>query len=142
MDGLQAAILKVKLRYLEKWINCRQQHAARYDELLESKTKLIKITNHPNSSHVYHLYVILCDSRDQVLNRLADSGIGAGVHYPVPLHKQPACNAMIIPNYGLPNTEFLAGRVLSLPIYPQMRIDQQDRVVKTLEQILNDREES
>lgn len=120
MDGLQAGILLVKLKHLKQWTASRQAHAARYDALLKDIPK-IKLPNaKPNASHVYHLYVIQIDNRDKVMEHLKQSGIAASIHYPVPLHLQPAFGYLGYKIGDFPVAEEIAGRILSLPMYPEL----------------------
>jgi dTDP-4-amino-4,6-dideoxygalactose transaminase len=119
IDEIQAAILRVKLRYLERWNALRRQHALRYDELL-ADTPLIRPELTTDGSHVYHQYVIRTPRRDQVRRFLAQRGIGAGVHYPIPVHLQPACRDLGYGAGDLPRTEQAAREVLSLPMYPEL----------------------
>ncbi len=119
LDALQAAILRVKLRHLERWTEQRRDHAGRYRELL-SGTSITTPVEADGRRHVYHLYVIRSGARDPLLAGLRDSGIGVGVHYPIPLHRQPAYAAIGYANVSLPETERAAAEVLSLPMYPEL----------------------
>jgi dTDP-4-amino-4,6-dideoxygalactose transaminase len=126
LDALQAAILSVKLRYLEGWTQARRRIAARYTAGL-AETSLELPIERPGARHVYHLYVVRSRRRDQLLRALNDAGVGAGIHYPVPLHRQPAYREMA--GLSFPNTERAASEILSLPIFPEMRDDQLDYVI-------------
>lgn len=126
LDSLQAAILSVKLAHLESWTESRRRIAARYSEALGS-TALRTPTERPGARHVYHLYVIRALERDRLLRALAEAGIGAGIHYPVPLHRQPAYSELA--GLSFPETERAAAEVLSLPIYPEMEEAQIDYVI-------------
>ena len=130
LDALQAAILKVKLRYLGGWLEARRQHAHRYNNLLKD---LPVQTPVEKFGHVYHLYVIQCEDRDGLANALRAKGIETGIHYPIPLHLQPCFRGL--PTAGLgksPITERLSNRILSLPIFPELTAGQQDRVAGAL----------
>ncbi|MDY6875227.1 MAG: DegT/DnrJ/EryC1/StrS family aminotransferase [Chloroflexota bacterium] len=123
LDALQAAILGTKLPHLEDWTASRRAHACRYTELL-SYSDVVTPHESPDARHVYHLYVIRTSQRDDLLAHLKEKGIGAGVHYPIPLHRQPA---YVKSGYGdvvLPITERVAAEVLSLPMYPELTDDQ------------------
>jgi dTDP-4-amino-4,6-dideoxygalactose transaminase len=120
MDGLQAGILLVKLKYLKEWTRKRQEHAACYTDLLKGTAHLTLPTVRPNASHVYHLYVIQCNNRDKVMEHLKNKGIAASIHYPVPLHLQPAFQYLGHRKGDFPVTEHAAERVLSLPMYPEL----------------------
>lgn len=119
LDGLQAAILAAKLPYLETWTAKRRAHARLYDELL-SDTTVITPHESPDVRHVFHLYVIRTPRRDEVLAHLKSKGINAGVHYPIPLHRQPAYIKQGYGDISLPVTEQVAQEVLSLPMYPEL----------------------
>lgn len=123
IDALQAAILKAKLPYLESWTEARRSHARLYDELL-SGCDVITPYHSPEVRHVYHLYVIRTRRRDQVLSHLKEKGIGAGIHYPTPLHRQPAYLKEGYGDISLPVTEEVASEVLSLPMYPELTPEQ------------------
>jgi dTDP-4-amino-4,6-dideoxygalactose transaminase len=127
MDALQAAVLRVKLRYLDEWNNQRRELARRYNEGLAG---LPVDCPAEKFGHVYHLYVIQCDERDKLSDFLKERGISAGLHYPVPLHLQPCMKDSPVWGEGaFPVTEKAASRILSLPIYPGMTNDQQDRII-------------
>jgi len=133
MDALQAAILNTKLFHLDEWTTLRRQHAADFNRLL-SETQLIIPYESPNGRHVYHLYVVRTKQRDQLLDYLKSRGIGAGIHYPIPLHRQPAFLKL---NYGsiqLPITEQIANEVLSLPLYPELKDEQIHYVASTIQE--------
>ena len=136
LDGLQAAILRVKLRHLADWNDARRRVAGWYDVMLEGNNRVRRPAVHPDGQHVFHLYVIEVDDRDRVLSDLQARGIGAGVHYPVPLHEQPAYSDRHIDGNALPVTTKSARRILSLPIYPEMERAQAERVVKTLNELV------
>jgi dTDP-4-amino-4,6-dideoxygalactose transaminase len=123
LDELQAAILRVKLRHLDDDNARRRTIARRYDEAL-SATPVVR----DNVEHVYHLYVITHDRRDALQQHLRERGIGALVHYPVPVHKQPAYAT----TDSLPNTERAAATVLSLPMYPELTSEDQEQVINAV----------
>jgi dTDP-4-amino-4,6-dideoxygalactose transaminase len=127
LDALQAAILRVKLRHLERWTELRREHARRYAELLAGTT-VAKPEEASGRRHVYHLYVVRSPRRDALLAHLREQGIGAGVHYPIPLHRQRAYLAQGYSDVVLPETERAAAEVLSLPMYPELT-DSQLRAV-------------
>lgn len=132
MDGLQAAILRVKLRHLSDWTAARRGAAQRYDDLFAHIPVITPIARDDRGEHVYHLYVVEIPDRNAVLTKLNDADIGAGVHYPIPLHRQPAYSHLEIEDDGLPVTDRLAGRILSLPLFPEISEDQVDYVAKIL----------
>jgi dTDP-4-amino-4,6-dideoxygalactose transaminase len=133
IDTLQAAILLAKLRHLAAWTAERQRIAARYDELLaDLEGEIVLPYVHPAAEAVWHLYVIRTQQRDALLEHLNHSGIGAGIHYPTPLHLQPAYADLGYACGDLPITEAVADTCLSLPIFPEMTDAQQKQVVTSI----------
>ena len=129
LDAIQAAILGVKLRTLTADNARRQTIAARYDAGLAGLPLAVPVRR-PNATHVFHQYVIRLAERDALRNRLRASGVGTGIHYPVPVHRQPAYSGRLTcgPS-GLGVTERAASQILSLPIYPQLMDEAVDRVI-------------
>jgi dTDP-4-amino-4,6-dideoxygalactose transaminase len=124
---LQAAVLSVKLRHLDDWNAARRERAARYDSGLRGvQTPTVR----PHSEHVYHLYVVRAEHRDDLRAHLADGGVGTGVHYGLPVHLQPAYQSLGLGPGSLPATERAASEVLSLPLYPELTSDEIDRVIQ------------
>jgi len=119
LDELQAAILRVKLRYLDESNARRREIAASYCRAFAG-SDLIVPRDHPG--HVYHQYVIRSSDRDALQMRLRDRGVGTLIHYPAPVHLQPAYRG--IEHGPLPNTERIVKEILSLPMYPELDIDQ------------------
>ncbi len=139
IDTLQAAILAVKLRRLEEWTSARRRLAARYTALLaDLEGEIVLPFVHPEANPVWHLYVIRTQQRDALLTHLNQHGIGAGVHYPTPLHLQPAYADLGYRRGALPITEEVADTCLSLPIYPEMADAQQEYVVATIRAFFGD----
>ena len=130
MDGIQGAVLEVKLRRLNAWVAERRAIAKKYNALLPSTVK--KPRELKWNKHSYHLYVIETDRRDALLNYLKSRGIEAGIHYPVPLHKQKACVKLGCRKSRLPVTECAARRVLSLPLFPEMKNGEVKSIVGTV----------
>lgn len=132
LDEMQAAFLRVKLPHLEKWNEARRQVAARY--LSEIKNPLIKLPL-PTSEeyeHIYHVFVIRCDKRDELEKYLLDNGIHTVKHYPIPMHMQGAYADLHIAEGALPIAEEISQTVLSIPMYYGMRDDQVDYVINKL----------
>lgn len=117
LDSLQAAVLRVKLRHLDRWNAIRRERAERYRELL-SETELVLPTVSDGIEHVFHLFAIECHDRDAVLQRLREQGIDAGIHYPIPIHLQPAFGEHCVVPRPLPEAERSAKELLSLPLCP------------------------
>ncbi|HVC77012.1 MAG TPA: DegT/DnrJ/EryC1/StrS family aminotransferase [Candidatus Micrarchaeaceae archaeon] len=136
MDGIQAAVLRVKLARLNEWNQRRRLLAARYRFLLEDLPEVQAVAASVGEP-VYHMFVIECDERDEVKQRLHELGIATGVHYPIPLHLQRAfANASGMDRGSLPVTENAAGRILSLPMFPEMADSDVDRVVAALSDVV------
>lgn len=139
LDELQAAILRIKLRHLDKWNAQRSEIAKLYNELLiDSRLdEFIKLPIEKDyAKHVYHLYVIRTQKRDKLKEWLMNKGISTGIHYPIPIHKQKAYNA-IINNTKLPITESVAEEVLSLPMFPQLIHDEIKYVVNSIKEFVH-----
>ena len=132
LDTLQAAVLRAKLPHLSEWNAARRRIAARYDELLAGENRIQLPSTQARAEHVFHLYVVQVDERERVRQHLNDRGIGAGVHYPVPVHEQPAFRSLGYAPDDLPHASRVAKRVLSLPIYPEMTQAQVERVARAL----------
>ncbi len=138
LDELQAAILRVKLDHLDRWNARRRYIAIHYTNRLTPLAEEGLITlpyTVPDNVHVYHLYVVRVPNRDHVRQTLADAGIGTGIHYPVPIHQQPAYRDAY-PGLHLPETERAAGEILSLPLHPHLSPGDADRVIDALEAAL------
>ena len=133
LDAIQAGILRTKLRYLAKWNEQRRECARVYDELLADSVAAATVPHVPAWSRpVYHLYVVRTASRDALQEHLAQVGIGTGIHYPIPIHLQPACAHMGWSRGDFPVTEEVAGQILSLPMFPGLSPANQRRVVEAL----------
>lgn len=128
LDELQAAILRVKLRYLETWNARRRAIAARYAEALADLPDLMLPREQPWAYHVYHLYVVRTPRRDALQQHLQAHGVGTQVHYPVPVHLQEAYQDLGYRPGALPETERAAREILSLPLYPELTDAQVDHV--------------
>jgi dTDP-4-amino-4,6-dideoxygalactose transaminase len=121
LDELQAALLRVKLPHLERWNTERRKIASVYDELLSSSSVSPPV---PDDGHAYHLYVVTTPSRDALREHLGSVGIDSQVHYPTPVHQQPAYRQGVRSAGSLATTEELANEVLSLPVHPGLRDSQ------------------
>ena len=143
LDNLQAAVLNVKLPYLEKWNGDRNLAAQHYNTLLEplKHRGIVPIANHSSSRHIYHLYVIRVTEkspidRNTLQEKLAQEGIQTGIHYPVPCHLQPAYQNLGNPG-DFPHTETLCQQILSLPMYPGLSNIQIEQVARAIGRSLN-----
>jgi dTDP-4-amino-4,6-dideoxygalactose transaminase len=119
MEGMQGSILRVKLRHLEQWTEARRGHAVEYRRLLQDSGVEIPIEA-PYARHVYHVYAIRTQDRVTLQRTLQSNGIGTGIHYPVPVHMQPAYEDAAYGPGDFPHAERAANEVLSLPMYPEM----------------------
>jgi len=137
LDAIQAGFLNVKLNYVSRWNEQRQIIAAHYDDtfLTWPNVRPIEVDQHNVSSR--HLYVIHISDRDGLMKHLKSDGIGAGLHYPIPLHLQPCYNHLDYTINDFPNAEKLAKELISLPIFPGMSIAQADRVIASLKAFLS-----
>lgn len=132
LDTLQAAILGVKLAYMDEWNEARRAVAAKYDAALSEFAWMTLPSEIAGGRHIYHLYVIQCARREELRRYLSDNGIGVGIHYPVPLHLQPAFRALGYGAGDFPVAERLADSILSIPMYPEITVAQQRRIVQTI----------
>lgn len=131
LDELQAAVLRVKLRYLEQWNAARQAHARVYTEQLRGVVGAVPLVR-PGASHVFYVYVVQVQERDRFRTALEQEGIATGIHYPIPIHLQPACARYGYERGMLPVTEDVTKRIVSLPMYPELTTEQIQRVVNTV----------
>jgi dTDP-4-amino-4,6-dideoxygalactose transaminase len=132
LDTLQAVVLSAKLRRLAEWNAARQAAARRYDQLLAGVSDAITPRVLDGNEHVWHLYVVRVPDRDRVIKELHTAGIGAGIHYPVPVHLSAAFASLGYGDGAFPVAERAAREVLSLPLFPQISPAQQERVVSVL----------
>lgn len=131
LDELQAAILRVKLPYLGGWTRRRGEIADRYREALAGG-RIRPPARIPGTTHAMHLFVVECDDRESLARSLAGAGIATAVHYPLPVHRQPAYAGRIRGADRLPVTEALSERVLTLPMFPELTDRQVDRICVAL----------
>jgi dTDP-4-amino-4,6-dideoxygalactose transaminase len=132
LDTLQAVVLSAKLRRLAGWNAARRDAAARYDALLSDVADIILPRTLDGNEHVWHLYVVRVQDRDRVLKELHAAEIGAGIHYPVPIHLTPAFTGLGYSGGAFPNAERAAGELLSLPFFAEITASQQERVASVL----------
>ena len=124
MDGLQGAVLRVKLKYLPAWNESRRKNAGLYSSLLTDMDEITLPSEMDYARHVYHLYVIRTRRRDDLKSYLAERGIECGIHYPVPIHLQEAYRHFGIRNGTFPVAEKCAEEFLSLPMFPELTEEQ------------------
>jgi dTDP-4-amino-4,6-dideoxygalactose transaminase len=131
LDEIQAAVLRVKLRRLDEWNEARRRNAERYDALLADSSVITPIEAQ-YARHVYHLYVIRSSHRDELQTYLGERGVATGIHYPVPVHQQPAWRSVSRSRTNLPVTERYADEILSLPMYPELDASSIDYVAECI----------
>lgn len=123
IDTLQAAVLKVKMRHLDRWTEARQRNTARYTQLFEEMQTPVglPVVTEYQTRHVFNQYTIRCERRDELKAYLAAQGIGTEIYYPLPLHRQECFAELSYEEGDLPESEKLAGEALSLPVYPELK---------------------
>jgi len=134
MDGLQGAVLRIKLRRLEEWTARRRELAALYSELLAG-TNVELPEDDPADSCVYHVFAVYLDERDAVQSALAERGIATGIHYPVPIHLQAPYRWLGFERGAFPHAERACDRELSLPFFPEMSDEQVRHVAAVLTEV-------
>jgi dTDP-4-amino-4,6-dideoxygalactose transaminase len=131
LDGIQAAVLNVKLKYIDSWNAKRRKNAAFYDDIFAgSPVKTPKIDE--NNVSIYHQYTVAVPHRDRLQKFLADNNIGSAIFYPQPLHLQECFSELGYRQGDLPVTERICGEVLSLPVYPELSQEQIEYVAGTV----------
>ena len=133
MEGIQGAILRVKLRHLEAWTRARIAHAAAYDHRLDAQGVVRPASPRGGERHVYHVYAVRVRRRDAVRQAMVEAGIGVGMHYPIPVHLQPTFAELGYRPSAFPVAEAFAGETLSLPLFGEMTEAQRDSVCAALE---------
>jgi dTDP-4-amino-4,6-dideoxygalactose transaminase len=134
MDGIQGAILRVKLRHLEGWTEARRARAARYDRLL-ADSEFETPAPATDGRHVYHIYAVRHSRRDELQADLGDRGIQTGIHYPIPVHLLPAYSDLGYRAGDFPHSERAADEILSLPMFPELSDGQIDEIGGVLQQV-------
>jgi dTDP-4-amino-4,6-dideoxygalactose transaminase len=137
LDTMQAAVLRVKLRHLDDWNSARQQVARQYGDRL-AHLPIVTPYSPDWAEHIYHLYVIRTKDRDALQNYLNQAGIATGLHYPIPIHLQPAYPELGYQEGDFPITERYAKEILSLPMYPELTSDAVGYVANTIEAFLEE----
>ncbi|MFN0157978.1 MAG: DegT/DnrJ/EryC1/StrS family aminotransferase [Bacteroidota bacterium] len=137
MDGIQGAVLGVKLQYLDQWTEARRKHARTYSQKLQGVGDLILPKESPNARHVYHLYVVQTRFRDALQAHLTEKGVSTGLHYPIPLHLQEAYKDLGYVQGQFPVTEQVAQHGLSLPMFAELTDDQIGYVVDSIKEFFD-----
>jgi dTDP-4-amino-4,6-dideoxygalactose transaminase len=136
MDGLQGAILSVKLKYLNGWNEARRRNARLYNELLGTTDGVVIPLESQDNRHVYHIYAIRVPHRDSLISTLAEKDIQCGIHYPIPLHLQIAYQAMGRGEGSFPVTEKVVSEFVSLPMFPELNREQIDYVAAEIKKLI------
>lgn len=140
LDAIQAGILHVKLQHLAEWNGQRRERAAEYKKLFEAAGNTVNPPYEPSWSRaVYHLYVVRTDDREGLMAFMKEQNIGTGIHYPIPLHLQKAYQHLGYREGDFPICETVAREIVSLPMFPQLRPEQQQRVVQAVAEFLENK---
>jgi dTDP-4-amino-4,6-dideoxygalactose transaminase len=143
LDTIQAGILQTKLRFVSEWNTERRKRASMYQELLAEASDQVILPQEPSwANAVYHLYVIRSEERDQLRTYLSEFNIGTGIHYPIPLHLQKAYSRLGYREGDFRVSERVVRQALSLPMYPQMRAEQQCEVADRIISFVSERADS
>jgi dTDP-4-amino-4,6-dideoxygalactose transaminase len=134
MDGIQGAVLGVKLKYLYEWNEARRNHAQEYNELLSPLSDIIKPHAADYAKHVYHIYAIRAQERDRLMTHLSEQGISSGIHYPGPIHLQKAYSFLGLNKGRYPVAERCALEFVSLPMFPELTSEQIAYIVDAIKQ--------
>ncbi len=140
LDSIQAAVLRVKLQHLDDWNRMRREHAQLYTQLLSNNGILLPVEAN-FAEAVWHLYVIRVSHRDTLRDYLAEQGIGTGIHYPIPVHAQPAYQSLGYPKSAFPIATRNASHVLSLPMYAELTPDMIGYVAKMIKHFVSEYKE-
>lgn len=133
LDEIQAAILRIKLRELDKWNYQRRENAEYYNDKLKN-TKLVTPYESDDVKHVYHLYILQSDKREEIVSHLANKGIATGTYYPVPLHLQKAYIDLDYKKGDMPNAEHLSHRTFAIPMFAEMSEEEMDYIVQAIKE--------
>src|SRR6266566_4985016 len=136
MDGIQAAVLSIKLRHLEEANLRRREHALQYNQAFAGVDEVATPFEANYARHVYHVYAIRVQERDEVRRRLEEVGIGCGVHYPIPIPLQEACRGLGYTEGAFPVAEDLAEEFLSLPMFPELTEEQTEYVASCVSEVV------
>jgi dTDP-4-amino-4,6-dideoxygalactose transaminase len=135
MEGIQGAVLGVKIKYIEEWNEKRRSNAKKYNELLE-KFNLTCPFEAGYAKHIYHLYTIRIENRDELRDFLGEKGISTGIHYPIPIHLQKAYESLGLKEGSFPVSEKVANEILSLPMFPELTEEQIQYIASSIREFL------
>ena len=137
MDGVQGAVLSVKLKYLQDWNEARRKNAKMYNDALADVDDVVRPHEADYAKHVYHVYAVRVQNRDALISALTKEDIHCGIHYPVPLHLQEVYLNLGYKKGTFPISEKVASEILSLPMYPEITYDQQKKVNDKVQEFLS-----
>jgi len=136
LDEIQAAVLRVKLKYLDEWIEKRRENARKYNELLKNISEVTTPFEKKSRKHVYYVYVVRCQNRDELIKHLGIKGISTGIHYPVPIHLQESYKFLGLKRGSFPITEKCSDEILSLPMFPELTEEEIEYVVENIKEFI------
>ena len=136
MDGIQGAVLSVKLKHIEAWNEARRENAHLYSKLLSDTDGIITPQDVDYAGHVYHIYAIRVQNRDALINALTEKDIHCGIHYPIPVHLQDAYSFLGLNKGSFPVAEKCAGEFISLPMFPELTETQIEYVADNIKQLV------
>lgn len=134
LDEIQAAVLRIKLKHLDKWNNVRKERAHIYNEMLNNIKDIVIPYEDKDIKHIYHLYIIQSSYREELIEYLKEKEIGTGIYYPVPLHMQKVYEDLGYKEQDLPISESLAKKTFAIPLYPELTIKQQEYIVNSIKE--------
>ncbi|GAA0077778.1 DegT/DnrJ/EryC1/StrS family aminotransferase [Clostridium sp. CTA-5] len=134
LDTIQAALLRVKMNYIDKWNNVRRENARMYDENLKDTSLTLPVTIDEGKS-VYNMYVVQSDNREKFVNRLKEKGISTGIYYPVPMHLQKVYKNLGYKEGNMPVAEYLSHRTFAIPIFPELTDDEKRYIIDSIKEI-------
>jgi dTDP-4-amino-4,6-dideoxygalactose transaminase len=137
LDGIQAAILRVKMKYLDDWVEARRAHAKQYAGLLADLKELTLPVEKSYTRHSYYVYVVRANNRDDVMAKLKEKGCGCGIHYPVPLHLQPAYASLGGKPGDHPISEEYAKQIMSIPMFPELTPEQVSEAAGIIKEVIS-----
>lgn len=138
LDEIQAAALRIKLRYLDQWNDARREKAALYNKLLQG-TPVVTPFDAADRKHIYHLYIIQAEDREDLRSHLQEQGISTGVYYPVPLHQQTVYESLGYGEGSLPTSEYMSLRTFAIPLYPELENETIERIADIIKGYYNNK---
>ena len=136
MDGIQGAVLDVKLKYIDQWNQKRREHAATYSQHLSSLESVRTPFVPDQVDPIFHVYAVRIQNRDKVLEAMKEAGVACGIHYPVPVHRTQAYRHLNLESGTFPVSETIANELLSLPMFPELTSEQIAYTADTLQQLV------